>query len=211
MIFSKTIPDWITENYVIIPQNAPPNIFAMFLSNFAHMGWAHLLENMGSYVILVCSIVIMIKFIIPFFNTETYPTDIFDPKTLVNSSILFFVLVPFFIAAESVIFLYLHQSATGVVGFSGIGFAFEGYLVYLMEMLIFWKIVYAAITKRRPILAVIGILLLLIMPIFVLGNQFNTMVTSNLPVNYGAHLVGFILGITIPYLLDRKRINGEFT
>ena len=210
LIFSGVIPDGVTMNYIIISQNIPPPISAMYLSNFAHANWSHLLENMGSFILIICNTVIIIRFIIPTFNNVSNPVDIFNPNTLVKSSLLFLTVVPFLIAAEAVVFLYLNPTATGVTGFSGIGFAFEGYLIYLVEMLIFWKIIHTAIVKGRPFLALIGIVLLIITPLYVLLSQFHAAPANVGSVNYGAHLVGFMLGVVIPYLMDRKRICEAF-
>lgn len=196
-LFYRVIPEWFTLKYVILTY-AHPNILSMFLSNYAHVNILHLQENMFSYIVTVIMITAVAIIAIPSANRKEGGNlnCRFGTKTLVQSTLVFFFLMPLFVSVTSVMIGPSVGMPNGV-GFSGIGYAFEGYLIYICVILIIRKT--QVMYKREGTAWMMfggGLLLLLIaIPIMFMHPTANS--------NYIAHLTGFVAGFMTPLLLER--------
>jgi hypothetical protein len=202
-IFEEIIPQWFFDQYIVLTY-ASPNPISMFLSNYAHATGIHMLENLMSYVITIASIAIVAIIAIPYTNKKTPGMGcVFGTKTLVECTCIFFLLVPFLIAIVSII-AGNYLGIEGGLGFSGVVFAFEGYLVYIAEVIIIRK-VQVILHQRDKMLIYFGVALSMVIPLSFVVGQLLTMYTNpTVHANYFAHTAGFIAGITIPFLLERR-------
>lgn len=201
LTFSRIIPTPIIREYLVLTYKTP-NVFSMFFSNFVHANLAHMIENMMSYLITMAFIVVVAIVAVPYLNKKNPDLKYrFNTNTLVISTVLFVLVVPFVISMESIV-LGNYIGVAGGLGFSGIGFAFEGYLVYVMETLILCRI-RLYFRKRDEIMAYNGMFVAATIPIVILGMQIIMMYTSTVMANYAAHMVGFALGMMIPLCVDR--------
>ena len=203
-LFYRVIPEQFTVDYVILVYSSP-KLSAMFLSNYAHITWSHLTENMLAYAITVLMIVAVAFVAIPHVNRKVGGNlrCRFGTKTLVQSTLVFFLIVPFMVSATSILAAPAIGMTTGV-GFSGIGYAFEGYLVYICEMLIIRKSQVMWHRGDRIWVAygtVLGILLIVLPIVFMNPLQGQS--------NYVAHLTGFVAGFMTPFLIERVKRRGK--
>jgi membrane associated rhomboid family serine protease len=202
LIFWRVIPDWFIEQYIVLTY-ASPNLVSMFLSNYAHASVNHMTENMFSYLITIVFILVIALFTVPYFNRKNPGMNCrFGTKTLMQCTLIFFLIAPFIISTESII-AGIFLGKTGGLGFSGIVFAFEGYLVYISEILIIRKI-QIVMHKRDKTLMYLGIFLVAMIPMTVIIGQIIMMYTSIFNANYTAHMTGFAIGMITPYLLEKK-------
>lgn len=209
LIFARIIPNWFIEEYIVLTY-ASPNPLSMFLSNYAHATVTHMTENLLSYLITIVFIIVIALAAIPFFNKNNPGMNCrFGTRTLVQCTLIFFLVAPFVISTESIITgIYLGKS--GGLGFSGIVFAFEGYLVYISEILIIRKI-QVVMHKRDKTLVYAGVFLTALIPLTVVVGQILTMYTSTVNTNYLAHMTGFVFGALVPLIIDwRDREMGSY-
>lgn len=201
LIFNRIIPDWFIDQYIVLTYSSP-NLVSMFLSNYAHATIVHMVENMMSYILVIAFIIVVALVFIPFFNRKNPGMHCrFGTKTMVNSTLIFFLIVPFIISSVSIV-AGLILGKTDGLGFSGIIFAFEGYLVYISEILIIRKI-QVVLHNRDKKLAYLGMFLAAMIPMMVVIGQVLTMYTSILNTNYIAHMTGFFVGFMTPMMLER--------
>jgi len=200
LTFMRVVPEGFIREYLVLTYKSP-NLFSMYFSNFIHVNLNHMMENVMSYLITMAFIGMTALVIVPYFNKHTKGLNYkFDSETLVLSTVLFIVVVPFVISAESIV-LGNYMGIAGGLGFSGVGFAFEGYLVYIMETLLISKIqVFSRDGKK--VMASNGVLLAVAIPAIIIAFQILTMYTSTVSANYSAHIIGFTMGMTIPATLD---------
>lgn len=203
-IFEDIIPQWFFDQYIVLTY-ASPNPISMFLSNYAHATGIHMLENLMSYVITIASIAIVAIIAIPYTNKKTPGMGcVFGTKTLVQCTCVFFLLVPFLIAGVSIL-VGNYLGITGGLGFSGIVFAFEGYLVFIAEIIIIRK-VQIILHQKDKMLVYFGVVLAMIVPLsFVFGQLFTMYTNPSLHANYFAHMTGFLAGIIVPFVLEKRR------
>jgi len=200
-LFYEIIPAWFTLNYVILTY-ANPNILSVFLSNYAHANTEHLQQNMIAYILTILMIGAIALIAVPHSNRKAGGKlrCRFGTKTLVQSTLVFFIVVPFIISGVSIISGPLLGVPHGV-GFSGVSYAFEGFLVYICEILIIRKaqVMWNRGDKKWAVYgAVIG-LILIVTPIVFMHPTANS--------NYIAHLTGFVAGFMTPFLIER--LKGE--
>lgn len=203
VVFQNLLPEWFIDNYVILTY-ASPNGISMFLSNYSHATGIHMLENLMSYIITIASIAVVALIAIPYTNKKTPGMNCrFGTKTLVQSTCIFFLIVPFVISAiSSQVGIML--GITGGLGFSGVVFAFEGYLVYIAEVIIIRKL-QIIWTRKNKVIVYFGIALIVSLPMAFIIGQIITMYTSPMAhPNYIAHLTGFVIGFMTPFLLERR-------
>lgn len=201
MLFARVIPEQFIRDYVVLTFQSP-NFPAMYLSNFAHLNIAHLLDNMAMFMITIVFIAAVANVAIPYVNQRVPGMNcIFGTRTLVWSTITFLVIVPFLISIESIV-AGNYTGVKGGLGFSGVALAFEGYLVYLVEKLVIRKI-QVIMTGKNQLLVYAGITLVAMFPLIIIVEQIVTMYTSSVHANYPAHLLGFGLGIIVPFILDK--------
>lgn len=191
-----TIPGWFMNHYVILTF-ADPNIVSMFLSNYAHVNLNHLISNTVTYIFIMMMIATVALVAIPYNNRKTKGSQCqFGTRTLLWSTLVFFIVVPFIISAVSIIAGPMNGKTSGV-GFSGIVYAFEGYLVYICELIIIRK-TQVMTAKGHPKWIVFGALIGLMLIV-------SPILTTN-PLdgesNYVAHLSGFVVGVMTPLLID---------
>jgi len=200
--FARIIPEDFIRDYIVLTY-ASPNPVSMFLSNYAHANIQHLSENMMSYLITVAFIFAVALVAIPSFNKHTPGVNCrFGTKTLVQSTAVFFLIVPFIISTESIL-VGNYLGIAGGFGFSGVVFAFEGYMVYISEILIIRKI-QVVMHRRDKLLAYSGMFLAVMIPLIVVFGQIMTMYTTTaFNANYAAHLTGFVVGVVTPFLIER--------
>jgi membrane associated rhomboid family serine protease len=191
-LFYRVIPAGFTLDYVIL-SSASPNVVSMFFSNFAHVDVSHLSENMIAYFTTIGAIVVIALFGIPRSGLKYT----LDAKILVQSTVIFLLVVPFIISGASLLVApYIGMEKN--VGFSGIVFAFFGYIVYILENLLLLK-VKAVKERKQAIFGYALIVLIIVIPIIVMNSTIHT--------NYVGHFTGFVSGITIPFILTAAQKN----
>lgn len=205
LIFGRVIPDWFISNYVVLTY-ASPNPVSMFLSNFAHANWAHLSENLISYTLTTGAIVFLALVVLPQNNKN--PKGIkytINSVVITQSTLVFFLALPFVLSCISTVTGNMF-GITGGLGFSGIVYAFEGYLVYIIEVLLYRKLQEVKTRSNRTIMTVVGVCLMVSLPLaFILGQIMTKTSDPLMHANYIAHTVGFVIGMIVPFLLMQNR------
>lgn len=194
----KDYVDYISLRY------AEPNVFTMFLSNYAHMrgdGLAHLTQNILTWELTTVVILATFLLLIPSLKYK-YPNSgvRFNGRVLVWSAVLYFLVVPFFVSGVSIVFgNYL--GIAGGLGFSGITYAFCGFLVYLGSEIIEEK---AKLKKMEGNLRFYyaGMIVVNVLPLWILGTICIDYLTTPGSGIYG-HVTGFLCGLIIPWSLER--------
>jgi len=185
-IFYRVIPAQVTLDYIVF-QTASPNVLSAFLSNFAHVNISHLAQNMVAYIVAVGAIAAIALVGIPRSGLKYT----LDTKVLVQSTVAFLLVVPFIVSGASLLIApYIGMEKN--VGFSGIVFAFFGYIVFILESLLLLKM--RAVKERRQV--VFGyalIVLIIVIPILIMNPVTHA--------NYAGHFAGFVSGILTPALL----------
>jgi membrane associated rhomboid family serine protease len=188
-LFYRLIPEWFSLKYVILT-TASPNILSMFLSNYAHRDIGHLCQNMAVFIIIIGAITwVALRGV-----QRTGFEYTFDTKTLVRSALVFFLVVPFIVSGISV--LAAPAGMEKSVGFSGIGFAFVGYLIYILVTLLVRKILIMR-EKGDTARVIFGCILVvagITAPMAVANMVFQT--------NYVAHVVGYVCGLLSPVAIS---------
>ena len=203
--------DTYTE-YVAL-RYAEPNIATIFLSNFAHMrgdNLMHLTQNVISWELTIVAILSLYFVLIPALKYKYPDSGIkFDGGLILWSSLAYFVVVPFFVSGVSIIFgNYL--GIYGGLGFSGIAYAFSGYLVYIGSDIITEKS-RLKLAEGNVKFYQFGMVMAAAIPFWILGTIVLEYLTTPGSGIYG-HVTGFLCGLTIPWLIVwwRGREVGSF-
>lgn len=187
---------------------ANPNVASMFFSNYAHMtmdNGNHLLLNVMNFEATVIMILIICLVSLPLMHYKNPEFNVvFDPELFRRSIFLYFILVPFVVSGISIVAGAL-RGAVGGRGFSGIICAFEGYLVYLGIRIVLEQ----GRIKRDKVnifnvhfdtVAKVTAVLLPCIFFATLIADFVSLPTSNIV----GHIAGFMSGLLIPFMLEKK-------
>lgn len=188
-IFYRLIPAQITLDWIVLTATSP-TLVSMFLSNYAHLNLLHLLQNMAAFVVIIGAIGWIALVGIP--RSDLQYT--FNERVLVQSSLVFLLIIPFVVSGASLIiapFIGMER----IVGFSGVCFAFVGYLIFILESLLLIKVqaMKEKKEKRQVVFGYCLILLIIIIPVAIMNPVTHS--------NYIGHLAGFLAGITTPLVL----------
>lgn len=173
------LPEAIQSNFILNMDS--PSILSIFLSNYVHFGWNHLLGNILTYLIAM-------------FLIFKYEEDL---NLLVFSSAIAFFLSPFMLFFTKVIFLKNSDFfSIPTAGFSGIASFFLGY---------FLVVFYLRFTKEVDSRRRLNILyFLFVLGVFIFSFQLNS-IKVKIPVLLAIEVRAISLIATIFFLTISAR------
>jgi hypothetical protein len=199
LIVKSVLPWSITSQYIYLFY-AHPNVFSMYFSNFAHVPndhGVHLFTNISVWFFVIAMIAAVYIFIAPKAKYEiSEKINPVDPVILSRCTLIYFTVVPFMVSAASIVAAQtLDPTALVGYGFSGIIFAFGGYLAYLCLDLSEKKI-----TSTRKMRFSDKAIAFMIPGSFLLAIVADAMTFQGS--NAVGHLTGFVIGYISPWILD---------
>jgi hypothetical protein len=192
-LLNQTPPNDIV-NATFLLNISNPTLISMFFNHYSHIEINHICGNLMGYFLLL---------IIIFFTVK-------DKKMFIKSSIFFFLVLPFIASFFAVVYLQLVPvNLPPLRGFSGILYAFFGYIVFL-----FLKWFFNSIEEKPPnnklnaLSTELMVNTLFFVSIPVLGILVGAYFLNNNPVGDGiVHFCGFICGVLVPTILGIKGVE----
>jgi hypothetical protein len=198
-LIAKSIIPWsVTSKYIYLFY-AYPNIFSMYFSNFVHAPTdhgVHLFTNVFAWLLVMALIILVYLYIAPSAKYRiSQHIEVVSPKILWACTIVNFLLVPFVVSMVSIVAARTIDS-TAVVGygFSGIIYAFGGYLAYLCRDLMIKKV---QATRRMKFTD--NFIAFMVPFGFLLSIVADAMTWQGS--NWVGHLAGFVVGYVAPWTM----------
>ena len=137
VVLIGAIPPEYTVSQLVL-NYSQPKVTAMFATNYIHNIWSfeHLTGNYGGYCLLLYISFILYFLVIPILKMHNVLHFEYPDSAFFGTAIVFLIGLPFAISGISILFGRM-LSQTGGWGFSGIVWAFYGYLFFLI-LLIFY-------------------------------------------------------------------------